>query len=88
MPNTEEPFGTLSSTPVLLQRTSATSMMRLRGTRQQAMHLPLDFSKEEDAHMWATKQRELLDVGLGWFAALLNLETTYNDKLWMPGSWN
>lgn len=41
---------------------------------------------ERGAYVWVVMRRTLLDVGLEWIAALLNLDAAYDCKLWMSRS--
>lgn len=45
-----------------------------------------DYLVKEGHRVWAEKRRVLHDVCVGWSAALLSLESSYDDELWVPRS--
>lgn len=75
-------FETISLMLVLPQWSSAASVKALRGTHQHYT-CPKLILEENDARVRIAKRRASLGIWLGWIAALLNLDTAYDDKVCM-----
>lgn len=62
------------------QRRICEGIAQYPSTTRQLQH----YLKENSACVWDAMRRSLLDIWLWWIAALLNLETAYDDKFLMP----